>query len=121
MKENINAEPIDKTCKYRPKYNGCKECMKGAPFDFCCRYECREHEFCRGCTFIKTSSNNEKEKKETKEEKLKNYYASGLTLVEGRWQSCGWNIQAHSFTEAAQIAENDEKFRLHSLSDCVVY
>lgn len=117
-------ELTDKTCKHSQKYSDCKECMKGAPFDFCCRIECREHEFCRGCTFIKTSSNDEKERKketESEEDKLKIYHASGKSLVDGSWKTCGWDIQAHSFTEAAQIAENDEKFRLHSLSDCVVY
>lgn len=51
----------------------------------------------------------------------KQYYASGMTLVEGKWQSCGWTIEANSFVEAAQIAESDEKFRIHSLSDNVLY
>ena len=27
----------------------CNECMKDAPYDFCCKVECGEHEFCRGC------------------------------------------------------------------------
>ena len=27
----------------------CKECMKDAPHDYCCKLECGEHEFCRGC------------------------------------------------------------------------
>ena len=53
--------------------------------------------------------------------KLKNYYASGMALIEGRWQSCGWMIEASSFVEAAKIAEEDEKFRIHSLSDNIVY
>lgn len=52
---------------------------------------------------------------------LKHYIASGMTLINGSWQSCGWTIEAHSFTEAAQIAENDETFRLHSLTDNVTY
>lgn len=56
-----------------------------------------------------------------KETKLKRYYASGMVLVEDRWQSCGWSIEANSFVEAAQIAEADEKFRMHSLSDNVMY
>lgn len=56
-----------------------------------------------------------------KEEKRKQYYASGMTLVEGKWQSCGWTIEADSFAEAAQIAESDVKFRIHSLSDNVMY
>lgn len=52
---------------------------------------------------------------------LKKYYASGMTLLEDRWVSCGWSIEAQSFVEAAQIAEADKKFRLHSLSDNVMY
>ena len=36
------------TCKSNP--NGdCKECMKNAPYQYCCKDECMEHEFCRGC------------------------------------------------------------------------
>lgn len=30
----------------------CEECMKGAPYIFCCKRECGEHEFCRGCSYI---------------------------------------------------------------------
>lgn len=30
----------------------CEECMKGAPYAFCCKRECREHEFCRNCSYI---------------------------------------------------------------------
>ena len=29
--------------------NECLECMKDAPWRWCCRMECGEHEFCRGC------------------------------------------------------------------------
>lgn len=29
----------------------CKKCMEGAPYNFCCKYECGEHEFCRGCKY----------------------------------------------------------------------
>ena len=29
--------------------NTCAECMKDAPYHWCCRMECGEHEFCRGC------------------------------------------------------------------------
>lgn len=29
----------------------CAECMLGAPYIFCCRKTCREHEFCKGCTY----------------------------------------------------------------------
>ena len=32
----------------------CEECMKGAPYVFCCKRECGEHEFCRGCTYQKS-------------------------------------------------------------------
>ena len=42
-------------------------------------------------------------------------------LINGKWQSCGWTIETNSFTEAAQIADADKTFRLHSLSDNVVY
>lgn len=56
-----------------------------------------------------------------KDDSKKLYYASGMALVEGRWQSCGWQIEAESFTEAARIAEADETFRLHSLKDNVAY
>ena len=49
------------------------------------------------------------------------YYASGMSLVDGHWQSCGWPIEASSFLEAAQIATSDKTFRVHSLSDNVVY
>lgn len=31
--------------------NDCKECMKGAPWRFCCKYECGEHEFCKRCKY----------------------------------------------------------------------
>jgi hypothetical protein len=30
----------------------CEECMKGAPYAFCCKRECGEHEFCRNCSYI---------------------------------------------------------------------
>lgn len=58
---------------------------------------------------------------ENKTPELKSYYASGMSLVNGRWQSCGWNIQASSFAEAARIAEEDKTFRIHSLKDGVMY
>lgn len=78
-----------------------------------CIYECNkgvkcEYDSCDNCP------NKPKSKKKT-------YYASGMTLVDGRWQSCGWSIEAESFLEAAQIAYNDEKFRVHSLTTGVVY
>lgn len=52
---------------------------------------------------------------------LKRYYASGMSLVNGEWKSCGWTIETHSFVEAAKIAEADETFRIHKLSDNVNY
>lgn len=58
---------------------------------------------------------------ESERSKLKSYYASGMSLINGSWQSCGWTIDAHSFAEAAQIAEKDETFRIHRLSDNVNY
>ena len=27
----------------------CDECMFDAPYHWCCRLECGQHEFCRGC------------------------------------------------------------------------
>ena len=77
-----------------------------------CIYECNkgikcEHSDCSSCP-------NRPKKKNT-------YYASGMTLVDGKWQSCGWSIEADSFLEAAQIAANDEKFRIHSLSTGIVH
>lgn len=30
----------------------CNDCMDGAPYKFCCKLECREHEFCRNCSYI---------------------------------------------------------------------
>ena len=55
------------------------------------------------------------------EPKKKQYYASGMSLVNGKWQSCGWTIEANSFVEAAKIAEADKNFRIHSLKDGVMY
>ena len=41
----------DRNKCYEQEYNGgsCEECMKDAPYDYCCKLECGEHEFCRGC------------------------------------------------------------------------
>lgn len=33
----------------------CNDCMDGAPYKFCCKLECGEHEFCRNCSY--TSKN----------------------------------------------------------------
>ena len=84
--------------------------------DKSCIYECNKEIKCERSDCAICEHNPKK-----KESKKKTYHASGMTLVEGRWQSCGWTIEANSFIEAAQIAESDETFRIHSLSDCVVY
>lgn len=34
----------------------CNDCMDGAPYKFCCKLECGEHEFCRNCSY--TPKNN---------------------------------------------------------------
>lgn len=81
-----------------------------------CIYECNKGVKCE-CPECSTCRHNPKKE----ESKKKLYYASGMSLIEGRWQSCGWTIEANSFVEAAQIAEADEKFRIHSLSDNVMY
>lgn len=41
----------DRTNYYEQEYNDitCEECMKDAPHDYCCKIECGEHEFCKGC------------------------------------------------------------------------
>lgn len=65
--------------------------------------------------------NNNFEKEIESKKNLKQYYASGMTLINGSWKSCGWTIEAHSFAEAAQIAENDKTFRIHLLSDNILY
>ena len=28
----------------------CVKCMYDAPHEYCCKFECMEHEFCRNCT-----------------------------------------------------------------------
>ena len=81
-----------------------------------CIYECNKDIKCE-CYDCNSCEHNPKKENQ----KLKQYYASGMTFVEGRWQSCGWTIEAESFLEAAKIADADEKFRIHSLSDDVVY
>lgn len=50
-------------CKSNPTCNSCKACMKGAPYNMCCRDECGEHEFCRGCYFRHKIAEMEKRKK----------------------------------------------------------
>lgn len=34
----------------------CRECMGSAPFPYCCKLECGQHEFCRGCTYLNDSN-----------------------------------------------------------------
>ena len=51
---------------------------------------------------------------------LKKYYATGMYLIKDRWQSYGWTIEAHSFEEAVNIAQNDKNFRMHSLTDSTI-
>ena len=46
-----DMEVTNKTCKSNQNCNNCNECMKGYPYNFCCKDECGEHEFCRGCTY----------------------------------------------------------------------
>ena len=50
LKEDL-MEVANKTCKSNPNCNDCSECMKGSPYRFCCKDECGEHEFCRGCAY----------------------------------------------------------------------
>lgn len=80
-----------------------------------CIYECNKHISCTcsDCTNCKYNP--------LKDDSSKLYYASGMILIDGSWQSCGWTIRANSFSEAAKIAEADENYRLHSLNDGVVY
>lgn len=33
----------------------CKKCMGDAPYLFCCKIECGEHSFCRGCIYLSDS------------------------------------------------------------------
>lgn len=30
----------------------CGECMRNAPYHWCCELECREHEFCKECKWF---------------------------------------------------------------------
>ena len=47
-------------CDETDKNSVCAECMPGAPYLFCCKKECREHEFCKGCTYPDFSPKKEK-------------------------------------------------------------
>ena len=38
----------------------CSICMDGAPYRFCCKRECGEHEFCRGCTWNRRAGEEDK-------------------------------------------------------------
>lgn len=46
-----------KKCKSNPDCNNCGECMKDAPYRFCCKDECGEHEFCKRCKFREANQN----------------------------------------------------------------
>ena len=81
-----------------------------------CLYECNKGIKCE-CSDCSICKHNPQRGKS----KPKKYHASGMALIEGGWKPCGWIIEANSFAEAAQIAEADETYRLHSLSDNVVY
>ena len=58
-------------CSLLEKYGSCSKCMEGAPFHFCCRKECGEHQFCTICIDselerqkrLKQKNNNEREHK----------------------------------------------------------
>lgn len=42
----------------------------------------------------------------------RSFHISGKSFVDGGWYSCGWDIQAKSFEEAAKIAEADPTFQV---------
>ena len=46
INENID---MSGDCKGLNQNNICEECMFDAQHDYCCKLECGEHEFCRGC------------------------------------------------------------------------
>ena len=46
INENID---MSGDCKGLNQNNICKECMSDAPHEYCCKIECREFEFCKGC------------------------------------------------------------------------
>lgn len=54
----------------------CNECMNGAPYKFCCKLECREHEFCRNCSYVSNNKycpyNKTEQMLQYKKEKLNN-------------------------------------------------
>ncbi len=50
------------------------------------------------------------------EKEVHKYYASGKSLINGKWCECGWTVEASSFTEAAQIIEQDATYKLRSIS-----
>lgn len=81
-----------------------------------CMYECNKGIKCE-CHDCNICINSPKKR----DPELKLYYASGMTLIDGKWQSCGWTIEAKSFAEAARIADEDPTFRIHKLSDNVMY
>lgn len=34
----------------------CDECMKDAPYHWCCKLECGEHEFCKECEWFENNT-----------------------------------------------------------------
>lgn len=45
----MNSQEI---CDIFKKLNkNCSECMKDTPYEYCCRLECGEHEFCKNCSW----------------------------------------------------------------------
>ena len=54
-KGGLTMELIDKEACYGQSAKDCQACMSGAPYDFCCKHECGEHEFCRGCSYGRKS------------------------------------------------------------------
>ena len=51
-------------CVTNPNCDSCIKCMEDAPYHFCCRDECGEHEFCRGCKTRETYFRNDETNKD---------------------------------------------------------
>ena len=43
-----NLECVCDILKFKLK---CEECMSKSPYSYCCKVECGEHEFCKGCEY----------------------------------------------------------------------
>ncbi len=119
--KDIAKEPYENWNHYKyEKYNGCPICgerihMQGQVNEY-------QKFICVKCEqeFILNAITEEIELLKKEENKSNLYYASGMSLVNGEWQSCGLTIEANSFSEAAKIAEDDKTFRIHSLRDGVI-